>query len=194
MFSLLRRLSNISFLHQTTTAGNIHATLLMLSNISFLHQTTTLCISPFPGLRCQISLFYIKPQQQLVIAKDKSSCQISLFYIKPQLCKGTTCVNVVVKYLFSTSNHNMPWCDILLVALSNISFLHQTTTLVLRHLLWLCCQISLFYIKPQLLCTYVFRVRRCQISLFYIKPQPIPIGNPQNTRCQISLFYIKPQP
>ena len=122
----------------------------MLSNISFLHQTTTQCcplksdrgcqislfyIKPQPSSpvstpaagcqislfyikpqhtpyvarfieRCQISLFYIKPQHRRHSPSSRIGCQISLFYIKPQLVWEGNAIQGVVKYLFSTSNHN----------------------------------------------------------------------------------------
>ncbi len=165
----------------------------MLSNISFLHQTTTSAklipangccqislfyIKPQPFLNqgifeecCQISLFYIKPQLANINKPTTNCCQISLFYIKPQLGTETHVLRAgcqislfyikpqlsvllfngyyVVKYLFSTSNHNLYTTSTPKVWLSNISFLHQTTTsncfLTPNHR----CQISLFYIKPQ---------------------------------------------
>ena len=77
-------LSNTSFLHQTTTNENLCFYTAMLSNTSFLHQTTTVVT---------LLLFYI-------------CCQIPLFYIKPQRLLESSNFAVVVKYLFSTSNHN----------------------------------------------------------------------------------------
>ena len=99
-----------------------------LSNISFLHQTTTWHRHRASSPRCQISLFYIKPQRHKNLHVDACCCQISLFYIKPQPKKAKewstrgcqislfyikpqlVCrvhpFQRVVKYLFSTSNHN----------------------------------------------------------------------------------------
>ncbi len=127
-------LSNISFLHQTTTPFRLLNVGGGLSNISFLHQTTTLCRSFLPVLCCQISLFYIKPQPTA------------------NNWKGQT----VVKYLFSTSNHNIGTFKLNNFLLSNISFLHQTTTGTTGNISIQCCQISLFYIKPQLVVVYKF--------------------------------------
>ena len=80
-----------------------------LSYISFLHQTTTLQEVRHRLYDCLISLFYIKPQP--------TSCRFS--------------DKLIVLYLFSTSNHNVPRNNSLSVSLSYISFLHQTTTLVM---------------------------------------------------------------
>ena len=98
---------------------------------------------------CQISLFYIKPQLFFIERALKVSCQISLFYIKPQRPPISGASRKVVKYLFSTSNHNPDKRIQNFTMLSNISFLHQTTTkgFCIGHTL--SCQISLFYIKPQ---------------------------------------------
>ena len=164
-------LSNITFLHQTTTALVKAVICTLLSNISFLHQTTTW--SQFDGRHI--------------------GCQISLFYIKPQLVNLVSPLPPVVKYLFSTSNHNGVSAAICAKVLSNISFLHQTTTRACDGFLSRGCQISLFYIKPQRRWVFGRSERRCQISLFYIKPQLSWSLCHQQACCQISLFYIKPQ-
>ena len=77
----------------------------------------------------------------------------------------------VVKYLFSTSNHNQGNATLCYSELSNISFLHQTTTERSNHRNQRSCQISLFYIKPQHNQGEMYGNIGCQISLFYIKPQ-----------------------
>ena len=99
----------------------------------------------------------------------------------------------VVKYLFSTSNHNCLDGLNERHELSNISFLHQTTTAQVIKKYEDGCQISLFYIKPQRSIAPCARHARCQISLFYIKPQLIALACSHLHGCQISLFYIKPQ-
>ena len=58
---------------------------------------------------------------------------------------------MVVSYRNSTSNHNFPTADSTAVALYLIEILHQTTTLGPLPLIPLCCILSKFYIKPQLL-------------------------------------------
>ena len=142
-----------------------------LSNILFLHQTTTSILNFTTPPSCQISSFYIKPQ--------------------PMELNCATCC--VVKYLLSTSNHNLLRKTERKNLLSNIFFLHQTTT-VLRSLpVCPSCQISSFYIKPQRSSRTAKLFKSCQISSFYIKPQPILRFPFQNASCQISSFYIKPQ-
>ena len=78
----------------------------------------------------------------------------------------------VVKYHFSTSNHNLKGAVLVWVPLSNITFLHQTTTQSINKQIYEYCQISLFYIKPQRSNGISCLLTDCQISLFYIKPQP----------------------
>ena len=82
--------------------------LLVLSNIFFLHQTTTASMSWRSWNSCQISFFYIKPQQRMRPECVCKCCQISFFYIKPQPLPNFQKLKSVVKYLFSTSNHNQP--------------------------------------------------------------------------------------
>ena len=61
------QLSYISLLHQTTTRASISSFVGLLSYISLLHQTTTPSVSSPPVPDCLISLFYIKPQQILIL-------------------------------------------------------------------------------------------------------------------------------
>ena len=79
---------------------------------------------------------------------------------------------MIVKYLLSTSNHNFGIDTLSSTILSNIFFLHQTTTLDDHKFFSTHCQISSFYIKPQLKEGFNPACRYCQISSFYIKPQP----------------------
>ena len=101
-----------------------------LSNIIFLHQTTTTPIHPRLFQRCQISFFYIKPQlildkiSFLTVVKyhfSTSNHNISDLYLR---------FIIVVKYHFSTSNHNLISLYSSNIKLSNIIFLHQTTTYI----------------------------------------------------------------
>ena len=147
--AVVEQLSNIFFLHQTTTKNASGMRMQMLSNIFFLHQTTTSPKFSKTQICCQISFFYIKPQPTVATVLHVSRCQISFFYIKPQLKADSTVSTDVVKYLFSTSNHNLLAMLEILVVLSNIFFLHQTTTQFLNDICKFCCQISFFYIKPQ---------------------------------------------
>ena len=55
-----------------------------MSNIFFLHQTTTTAHDAASAKCCQISFFYIKPQPIYSTQADGDCCQISFFYIKPQ--------------------------------------------------------------------------------------------------------------
>ena len=102
------KLSYICFLHQTTTVLAVVGVGVLLSYICFLHQTTTL----------------------RYVTRCKYCCLISVFYIKPQLVDGKLLRELVVLYLFSTSNHNVRQVPSVPLRLSYICFLHQTTTLL----------------------------------------------------------------
>ena len=121
-------MSNISFLHQTTTGRVITFLEFKLSNISFLHQTTTLQTSSFTASSCQISLFYIKPQQKHFHLFCNSVVKYLFSTSNHNKHKSHHRTKLVVKYLFSTSNHNKLLVLQKHLKLSNISFLHQTTT------------------------------------------------------------------
>ena len=143
-----------------------------LSYISFLHQTTTDGDIMVYEEDCLISLFYIKPQRndcssvfwyivlylfstsnhnRYLAAAEHDSIVLYLFstsnhnqFIFPEGHSS------IVLYLFSTSNHNQQINNVWMYLLSYISFLHQTTTLCISLALISHCLISLFYIKPQL--------------------------------------------
>ena len=83
---------------------------------------------------------------------------------------------------------------VILLVLSYILILHQTTTINSNVSSPFGCLISLFYIKPQLLPSCFATQSSCLISLFYIKPQLPGTSNDLIVSCLISLFYIKPQP
>ena len=143
-------LSIISFLHQTTTDGKPVYSLDRLSIISFLHQTTTVSLQLTRGTSCLLYRFYIKPQ--LLTANPIGL--IVVYYIVstsnhncPWTCK---LVFVVVYYIVSTSNHNSLSTWLFVIALSIISFLHQTTTDI----------------------KFINEEKRCLLYRFYIKPQP----------------------
>ena len=123
-------------------------------------------------LRCQISSFYIKPQQtnltsrMRVVVKYRLSTSNhnprgtaggSPYVVKYRLSTSNHNVKSVavktcpvVKYRLSTSNHNSSSVIAANLLLSNIVFLHQTTTSTGGHCVRWRCQISSFYIKPQL--------------------------------------------
>ena len=144
-------MSNISFLHQTTTLLLFQMEIASLSNISFLHQTTTSRCNMTWIYSCQISLFYIKPQLQKfhfgyflvvkylfstsnhnVIGVDAAYGAVVKYLFSTSnhnVVHGHGYGQYVVKYLFSTSNHNFDSMTKKYYELSNISFLHQTTTL-----------------------------------------------------------------
>ena len=197
-------LSYISFLHQNTTEA-LFETLTHYCLISLFY------IKPQPSARppwrrkyCLISLFYIKPQLVVFAVESMFYCLISLFYIKPQRYARNHVQTQIVLYLFSTSNHNF----YLFVAegrlivlylfstsnhnnndvvkrfewLSYISFLHQTTTVLLNLVSNLYCLISLFYIKPQQhqtrwLCQwiilYLFSTSNHNMQAGHVEPVPI---------------------
>ena len=52
-----------------------------------------------------------------------------------------------------------------------IEILHQTTTSPRARTYSLCCILSKFYIKPQLVLILKWEMSRCILSKFYIKPQ-----------------------
>ena len=121
---------------------------------------------------CDLFYFYIKPQPLWFCSQRLVCCDLFYFYIKPQhkCCKFY--VIFVVTYSISTSNHNLPLIQTVLLRLWLILFLHQTTTLIIQlnglQLLWLIlflhqtttgqvsissqvgCDLFYFYIKPQL--------------------------------------------
>ena len=125
--------------------------LLQLLLISFLHQTTTIS----NGSRINIH------------------CFLSHFYIKPQLEKCFRGASYIASYLISTSNHNYQRCFSIRYTLLLISFLHQTTTWLVCHLIISDCFLSHFYIKPQLTTFAFIMPTDCFLSHFYIKPQRI---------------------
>ena len=124
------RLSYIFILHQTTTHNSFFIFVLRLSYIFILHQTTTSPTHISTRSCCLISLFYIKPQRDVVRSTEHSSCLISLFYIKPQHSLVYGGEPIVVLYLYSTSNHNRMKLLIFRKKLSYIFILHQTTTYI----------------------------------------------------------------
>ena len=74
-----------------------------------------------------------------------------------------------------------------------IEILHQTTTHCKCIQFTLCCILSKFYIKPQLLLTVLRKSWSCILSKFYIKPQRRGLRNLRHSSCILSKFYIKPQ-
>ena len=56
---------------------------------------------------CILFHFYIKPQQYSYQQEDTASCILFHFYIKPQHIIFAICLNSVVSYSISTSNHNL---------------------------------------------------------------------------------------
>ena len=173
----------------------------MLSNISFLHQTTTVNAKIKHLRSCQISLFYIKPQQtcyphfDFIVVKYLFStsnhnglvfeiigrCVVKYLFSTSNHNSHAHSfgASAVVKYLFSTSNHNIELASLFLSSLSNISFLHQTTTLQAAgaHR----SQLSNISFLHQTTTKWRLRLPlySCQISLFYIKPQPAPLSFPE---------------
>ena len=81
----------------------------------------------------------------------------------------------------------------MVVRLSYISILHQTTTVLFCRVWTNDCLTSLFYIKPQLWLLPRLNLNYCLTSLFYIKPQLSSINSSSSSYCLTSLFYIKPQ-
>ena len=209
----------------------------MLSNIVFLHQTTTIYDGCNTTDGCQISSFYIKPQRSPAHCLLAVGCQISSFYIKPQHSVCAVRITLVVKYRLSTSNHNdssLPCFAESVVKyrlstsnhnedlriytpasvvkyrlstsnhnlrgyrknnyivvkyrlstsnhnplrrservglLSNIVFLHQTTTLWIVSRVFVLLSNIVFLHQTTTRSGYMCSYRSCQISSFYIKPQ-----------------------
>ena len=101
-----QKLYLIPFLHQTTTITLAIRCARPLYLIPFLHQTTTLRAQRSGHSGCILFHFYIKPQQNELIAN---------FF-------------PVVSYSISTSNHNTARATEWAFRLYLIPFLHQTTT------------------------------------------------------------------
>ena len=99
----------------------------------------------------------------------------------------------VVSYRNSTSNHNSFPLLLLRWPLYLIEILHQTTTQRSFEGFGLCCILSKFYIKPQLLTLLLPVVACCILSKFYIKPQQRIRHKIGHSCCILSKFYIKPQ-
>ena len=76
-------------------------------------------------------------------------CILFHFYIKPQLNAKEHGIIMVVSYSISTSNHNTAIEFNRIQMLYLIPFLHQTTTNMSPYLLYVCCILFHFYIKPQ---------------------------------------------
>ncbi len=107
-----------------------------------------------------------------------------------------TCVLLlptVVLYRFSTSNHNEYVISVFVIWLYYIVSLHQTTTGCCCLAFAMCCIISFLYIKPQHMIKSTSLEKRCIISFLYIKPQPAIISFAATSSCIISFLYIKPQ-
>ena len=164
---------------------------------------------------CLISSFYIKPQ---LVYNQILSCHIVLYRLSTSnhnrarvLClpeyivlyrlstsnhnlrRFRLGVLLIVLYRLSTSNHNHADTHNLLIKLSYIVFLHQTTTLAN----WIAPTSQLSYIVFLHQTTTIsnqFTMRlNCLISSFYIKPQQYIGHNYTGSYCLISSFYIKPQ-
>ena len=183
----------IEILHQTTTCSLFKLKMFVLYLIEILHQTTTGDGPLFRFERCILSKFYIKPQQ---LNWEKE-------------------VPVVVSYRNSTSNHNNARRQWRFQQLYLIEILHQTTTsrILLSHAI--CCILSKFYIKPQLIGVLVIKLPvvsyRNSTSNHNSGGSSIAPGGlylieilHQTTTstqllwllsgCILSKFYIKPQP
>ena len=118
--------------------------------IEILHQTTTNSRLPLPLKGCILSKFYIKPQLcprywclDVVVSYRNST---SNHNYRPNFPK----VGRVVSYRNSTSNHNADTREKNLRQLYLIEILHQTTTRFCILFPIYRCILSKFYIKPQL--------------------------------------------
>ncbi len=120
-------LSFISILHQTTTQ-NLSAVTVGNCLLSLFYIKPQLNGHSRKAVRyCLLSLFYIKPQQPIDLMSDHPlsfisilhqtttstrrhqeplNCLLSLFYIKPQHEVTYQYEDMIVFYLYSTSNHN----------------------------------------------------------------------------------------
>ena len=151
-FARVRELLKVVSYRNSTSNHNVwlsKATHKRLYLIEILHQTTTTAAGAIGNIGCILSKFYIKPQQHSDAWKR--------FY--------------VVSYRNSTSNHNCR-CERRYAALLYlIEILHQTTTNLSSPLLFCCCILSKFYIKPQPSAPSDQFSSGCILSKFYIKPQ-----------------------
>ena len=101
------RLFLISILHQTATYTILFSGVFSLFLISILHQTATRKFSKTTSTGCSLSIFYIKPQREVI----------------------ATFPSTVVPYQYSTSNRNHDGCHTWMFRLFLINILHQTATL-----------------------------------------------------------------
>ena len=97
----------------------------------------------------------------------------------------------LIEILHQTTTTTAETCFFRLLYL--IEILHQTTTTISIMLSILCCILSKFYIKPQLVPCGRCEDCCCILSKFYIKPQPQLPRLLSPLRCILSKFYIKPQ-
>ena len=120
----------VLYLYSTSNHNTISITLacFKLFYTSILHQTTTGQGITKVTRRCFIPLFYIKPQPLFAQSNLMARCFIPLFYIKPQHERNRIQDELVVLYLYSTSNHNMVVLVMIPLRLFYTSILHQTTT------------------------------------------------------------------
>ena len=98
---------------------------------------------------CILFVFYIKPQRSCWSSVRYIRCILFVFYIKPQRNPFPIVRYAVVSYSCSTSNHNNTCFYSLNVVLYLIRVLHQTTTHLQLSILYNCCILFVFYIKPQ---------------------------------------------
>ena len=119
--------------------------------IEILHQTTTSCRTSATSDCCILSKFYIKPQQRIrhkighsVVSYRNSTSNHNSYVLDSNNPS-------VVSYRNSTSNHNLFGTNVLYNTLYLIEILHQTTTRAPPLPILLCCILSKFYIKPQLI-------------------------------------------
>ena len=94
--------------HNFTVADLID---IMLYLIEILHQTTTRHRWSMNDRRCILLKFYIKPQLIFIPFFWAFGCILLKFYIKPQLRCIIYCIDIVVSYWNSTSNHNWIYCS-----------------------------------------------------------------------------------
>ena len=127
-------------------------------------------------------------------ASIAEACCISFdSYIKPQLLRFLLSLLCVVYLLTPTSNHNYIQDGYKLQKLYIFWLLHQTTTLMLMHLVISSCISFDSYIKPQLVIIRTCRTACCISFDSYIKPQRIGICYFSTNRCISFDSYIKPQ-
>ena len=145
---------------------------MLLYLIEILHQTTTESHSQFAAS----SLYLIEILHQTTTFTGELFPTIKLYLIE-------------ILHQTTTTAPTVTACPQLYL----IEILHQTTTENCKTMHVICCILSKFYIKPQLMLLWICFWYCCILSKFYIKPQLLFRFGGVVDSCILSKFYIKPQ-